>query len=112
MSRKALLVDFDGTIAQFDGEWKGLEWLGEPIARARHAMLLLARDYRLVCFTTRPAELVEPWLSRWGFPKMKVSNLKEPAHLLVDDRVLQFQGEWTDELLEQIREFKPHWQKS
>lgn len=110
MAKRTLLVDFDGTIEQYDG-WKGVDWLGEPLEKARHAMILLEKDFRLVCFTTREAELVEPWLRQHGFPKMKVSNLKEPAHLIIDDRVVLFKGEWTDELLEQIKTFKPHWQK-
>jgi hypothetical protein len=110
MSRKVLLIDFDGTLAKYNG-WLGPDVLGEPLEKARHAMILLDGTYRLVCFTARPTAMVENWLRHWGFPKMRVTNIKEPAFLIVDDRSLLFTGEWTDEFIQKIKDFKPHWAK-
>jgi len=109
MRKKTLLVDFDGTLSQYTG-WKGLTELGPPLPKARQAMCLLARHYKLICFSTRPAELIEPWLRLHAFPEMEVTNEKKPAHLIIDDRALLFSGEWTDQLLQQIKDFKPHWE--
>lgn len=109
VSKKTLLVDFDGVLAQYSG-WKGPEELGPPLTKARSAMHLLAKDYTLVCFTTRDPQYVEPWLKRHGFPHMRVTNRKDPAYLQIDDRAICFQGEWTNELLEQIKHFRPWWE--
>lgn len=108
-AKKTLLIDFDGTIAQYDG-WKGLTEVGEPLAKARHALCILSRQFRIVYFTTRAAFVVEPWLQRWGFPQGMVTNEKVPAFLIIDDRAVTFTGQWTDELIQQIRDFKPWWE--
>jgi len=110
VSKQTLLIDFDGTLAKYDG-WKGLEVLGDPLEKARHAMLILSKHYKLICFTTRLGDFVEPWLRRHGFPEMEVTNIKKPAHLIIDDRALRFDGQWTDELIEQIRNFEPWWKE-
>lgn len=109
-SKPTLLLDFDGVLHDYKG-WEGPEerFLHPPIEGARHACLLLARDFRLVCFTTRPREMVEKWLRAWGFPQMMVTDRKLPAAVLLDDRALTFTGTWTDDLLSQIRNFQPHW---
>lgn len=112
-NKKRLLVDFDGVLHRYTG-WKG-GILGEPIAGARHAMHLLSREFELVCFTTRADRpdmkgWVEEWLRRYGFPHMRVTCVKEPAHLTLDDRALHFGGVWTDALLTQIRNFRPYWE--
>lgn len=109
MSKKTLLIDFDGTLSQYKG-WRGLEQLDPPLDKARKAMIILSRDFKLICFSTRPAELIEPWLVAHAFPPMEVTNIKKPAHLIIDDRALTFKGEWTDELLQEIKSFKPHWE--
>ena len=110
MARKTLLIDFDGTLSDYLG-WKGPDQLDPPLPQARHAMCLLSREFKLVCFTTRqPPELVEKWLRQHAFPEMEVTNIKKPAHLIIDDRALTFEGAWTDELLERIKNFKPHWE--
>lgn len=115
MSRQTLLIDFDGTLHEYHG-WDNKvgpeeRMLNPPLENARHACHILSRDYRLVCFTTRPVEMVERWLRTWGFPSMKVTNYKEPAHAIIDDRAIQFTGAWTEDLLRQIRDFQPHWRK-
>lgn len=106
--KRTLLIDFDGTLATYTG-WKGPDVLGSPLEKARHAMHILDREFRLVCFTTRDKQAVEGWLSAQGFPQMKVTNFKEPAFLILDDRCISFQGQWTEELLNQVRNFRPWW---
>lgn len=108
--KKTLLLDFDGVLHDYHGwQGEGPEFLGPPIEKARHACLILEREFKLVCFTTRPRAIAEPWLRRNGFPEMLVTNVKIPAFLLVDDRGLTFTGEWSDEFINAIRNFQPHW---
>lgn len=107
MARKTLLIDFDGVLHQYTGEFTPN--LNPPLPQARAACCILAKKYRLVCFTSRPVEQVEPWLSRWAFPKMLVTNEKLPAFLIIDDRAICFQGVWTDNFIKSIAAFQPHW---
>jgi hypothetical protein len=109
-NRQTLLVDFDGVIHDYQG-WNGVEPIGQPIAKSRAALLLLEKTYRIVIFTTRPAENVERWLRHYGFPDYKVTDKKEPAYLIIDDRAITFNGIWSDWFITQITNFSPHWQK-
>lgn len=106
--RQTILIDFDGVLHDYKG-WEGPKALGKPIEKARASCYQLERNYRLVCFTTRPKEFVEPWLRLHGFPPMKVTNIKEPAFLIIDDRAVTFTGTWSNEFLAQITSFSPHW---
>jgi len=112
--KKTLLIDFDGTMSAYTG-WKGLTELDPPLLNARKALILLSRDFKLVCFTTRAIgtpDLIEQWLRRNGFPPMEVTAVKKPCHLMIDDRAITFKGEWTDQLLADIRAFQPYWEPS
>jgi len=109
-SKKTILIDFDGVLASYEG-WKGEEELGNPLPNARAACFLLAKDYKLVCFTTRSRIWIELWLVRNGFGCISaVTNIKIPAYLQIDDRAIRFNG-WNDDLLKQIKEFKPWWEE-
>lgn len=108
MSKPTLLLDFDGVLHNYNGEYAP-EGLAEPLENARHACLLLERDFRLICFTSRPSIWVEPWLRRHGFPKMPVTNVKIAAFAIIDDRAITFPGQWTDEFIASVKGFRPHW---
>lgn len=108
--KPTLLIDFDGVMHQYYG-WKGLTHFDPPLEGARKALFVLERNYKLVCFTTRPAEGVERWLKMYSFPEMKVTNIKEPAELIIDDRALTFHGVWDQPFLDQILSFQPHWKE-
>lgn len=111
MSKKpTLLIDFDGVLHDYKG-WNGEQPTGGPIPRARAAMCNLETQYTLVCFTTRPYGFVKAWLLNHGFPTMRITNIKEPAVLILDDRAMTFTGEWNNELLERIKSFKAYWEQ-
>lgn len=110
MKKPTLLVDFDGVLHDYKG-WNGNEPTGEPIPQSRAAMCALESTHRLICFTTRPIEFVEPWLKRYGFPPMKITNIKEPAVLIIDDRAITFTGIWNNELLARIKSFQAYWEQ-
>lgn len=107
--KPTLLIDFDGVLHDYKG-WNGEVPTGGPIPGSRAAMCKLETKYHLVCFTTRPADFVQVWLMKYGFPSMKITNIKEPAVLILDDRALTFTGTWNDELLGRIKNFKAHWE--
>ncbi len=107
--RPTLLIDFDGVLHDYKGWNNGA--IGAPLGGARAAMHLLEKKYRLVLFSSRTnIEELERWLRHYGFPPMKVTNRKEPAFLIIDDRAVTFQGTWSDHFISRITSFSPHWQ--
>lgn len=81
-----------------------------PLPGARTALYILEKHYQLVCFTTRDVEFVKSWLMRHGFPEMRVTNHKAMASVMLDDRAVRFEGEWTDKLIQQLVNFRPYWE--
>ena len=111
MTRYTVAVDFDGVIHQYSG-WKGPDVLDGPIPGAREFLAeLVARGYRVVIMTTRPAKFVEPWLRLHHMADMvdQVTSEKVTAIAYVDDRAVRFWGEW-DEVLTFIQT-PPWWKK-
>lgn len=113
MTKQTLQIDFDGTLAKFDGKWRPPDQIGEVLPNARTAMWILSKQYRLICFTARFTEhheYVDRWLKKHGFPPMIITNKKDPnAHLTIDDRALTFTGVWDQGIINRIREFRPWW---
>jgi hypothetical protein len=108
-NKKTLLLDFDGVLAHYEG-WKGEAELGPPLPAARAACFALAKHFKLICFTTRSATTVQPWLTTYGFSCIEgVTNIKIPALLQIDDRAIEFRGVWDDALLERIKQWRPWW---
>ncbi len=108
-NKPTLLIDFDGVIHDYKG-WDGNKPTQGPLPNSRKYICALESRYTVVIFTTRPAEFVSKWMLQYGFPKLKITNIKEPAVLILDDRAITFTGQWNDELLERIKNFKAHWE--
>lgn len=53
----------------------------------------------------KAGRLIE-WLNNNGFPSMKVTNRKVPAVAYIDDRAIQFNGNY-----KKLKNFKPYWAK-
>ena len=95
---KSVCVDLDGVLARYDG-WKGLEHFGEPIPGALEFCRDLARDYRVIVFSSRTHDeegrdldeavrLVGAWLDKHGFvyDEIYTGAGKPFASAYVDDR--------------------------
>jgi len=89
-------------------------WLGEDHvdpARpgAKEFLERLSRQYRVIIFTTQPAEKVWNWLKENGMAEYvaEVTDRKPPAVVYIDDRAVCFRGDF-QETLEEIKRFKPH----
>lgn len=95
-----LLVDFDGVLHAYRRGWADGTAYDPPMPGAWDAVqALLEHGYDLVVFSTRPAAQIEPWLERYGFPPLRVTDQKEPAVALIDDRAVRFVN-WTSALAE------------
>lgn len=108
MIKKTICVDFDGALNEYDGYEEGD--LGEPLTGSKEFIKELRKKYKVVILTSRPKEQVIDWLNNNGFPSMKVTNRKVPAVAYIDDRAIQFNGNYK-KVISQLKNFKPYWAK-
>ena len=98
--RPRLLVDFDGVLHAYPDGWQDGTVYGGPMPGAQAAMAELEqRGYELVIFSTRDAFQISAALADWGWPAYRITNVKEPAAALIDDRAVRFQ-DWPQALEE------------
>ncbi len=68
--------------------------------------------YDLILFTTRSPKQATQWLIENKIDKYfkDVTNIKYPAYIYIDDRAIQFNGNY-DKTLKQIKKFKVYWKR-
>ena len=108
MIKKTICVDFDGVLNEYDGYEEGD--LGEPLTGSKEFIKELRKKYKVVILTSRQKEQVIDWLNNNGFPSMKVTNRKVPAVAYIDDRAIQFNGNYK-KVISRLKNFKPYWAK-
>lgn len=104
--RKTLLVDIDGVLAQYDGNYKHGE-LGNPVHGAADAMARLQEKFKLTIYTTRELELFKKWAEEHGIPFDDYVQ-KPICFALLDDRAIRFNGDW-QRAVDEVENFKPWW---
>ena len=104
--KPTICIDLDGTLLEYD-KFKPFHF-GEPKPGALEVCnSLVSQGFDLIVLTARdPAEhgVIAQYLDSRDFPISKVTNVKTPASVYVDDRGLNFSGSW-DGMLEVILEF-------
>lgn len=108
MIKKTICVNFDGVLNEYDGYEEGN--LGEPLTGSKEFIKELRKKYKVVILTSRQKEQVIDWLNNNGFPSMKVTNRKVPAVAYIDDRAIQFKGNYK-KVISRLKNFKPYWAK-
>lgn len=106
-----ILLDIDGVVASYPfakGDTYDETKMGEPLPGAVKAVQRLHAHYKLVIFTTRKEEVVKPWLEKHNIPFDDYFH-KPLNWVIIDDRAIQFNGDWND-ILKQIGQFQP-WHK-
>jgi len=90
-------VDFDGVIHDATGGWKQGECYGKPKQGSLETInRLIEKGFEIVVFTARDNhQPVIEWLEKHDFPKLKVSNIKQPSRAYIDDRAIRFTS-WED----------------
>jgi phosphomevalonate kinase len=102
--RPLVCVDFDGTIAKYDG-WKGVDNFGEPIPGAREGLNWLRdKGFQICVWTTRGnKDKIWDWLEDNQMPFDYINDApvfdhqnpgKPPAKYFIDDRAVRFEGSW------------------
>ena len=96
---KAIAVDFDGTIHQYDGWSETAE--GHALPGAVEALWEIHEsEFDLIIFTARASEPkyrdnIIAWMLTHGFPPpVDVTNIKKPSYIvMIDDRAIPF-SDW------------------
>lgn len=116
MKKKVICIDFDGVIAQIDGENKDVP--GDVVPGARDAMKVLKDEgYTIIIHTCRKDnKMLRKWLEDNDISYDYINeNPDQPdgtnkgkpmADLYVDDRAVRFSGNWTWAMRD-IANFKP-----
>jgi len=117
---KVLACDFDAVIAEYHG-WKGDFDIGDPLPNVTVALRELQKQGWWICvWTTRSAEAVAEYCDRHKIPINSINEIpfrpyagrpKIAANVYLDDRGMLFEGEWTEQLVCRILNFKTHWER-
>lgn len=109
-----LSLDFDGVIHWYRHGWKGISIIDdEPVPGAKEFIENAQNYFKIVVFSSRSSsesgiEAMKKWMNEHGFPEVEFPREKPKAFLFIDDRNIQFKGEWFDP--EELLAFKP-WNK-
>ena len=108
--KRNICIDFDGVLNTYTG-WQGEDELFELRDGAADFLEKLHKIYNVIIFTTRNVESVSEWLEKYGVSEFvtDVTNTKLPAVAYIDDRGINFSGNFED-TYKNILEFKPYWQ--
>lgn len=111
MHKKTILIDLDGVLNTYNGEFKP-DFIPDLKAGAFEFIQKLAVDYEVKIFTTRNKILAAKWAIKNGLEPFitDITNIKELCWLFVDDRCINFDGDY-EKLFFKIRDFKP-WYKN
>jgi len=109
--KKKIYIDFDGVLNTYTG-WQGNTELFEPHAGAEKFLRKLSRTYEIYIFSTRNPLLVAEWLTKHDLREYisGVTNVKEPAYVYIDDRAINFAGNY-EEILDKLEKFEVWWKK-
>lgn len=106
MFKKTILIDLDGVLNTYTGDFD--EHFIPPIKEgALEFIKKLSVNYNIKIFTTRNNLLSAEWVINNGLKDFvnDVTNIKEPSYLIIDDRCVNFNGNY-DELEKQINNFE------
>lgn len=120
-----LCLDFDGVLHSYSSGWKGPTVIPDPPVEGAMSFLWGATDYfRVAIFSSRShhwggRRAMKIWLRHhfldyWGTHRAEAEDklaeiewplFKPSAFLTIDDRALQFTGEWPE--IAKLQQFKP-----
>jgi len=104
--KKTILVDLDGVLNTYSGNFDKDSI--PPIREGAFEFLQnLSKDYQIKLFTTRNKLLASKWIidNKLSNYIDDITNTKELCYLYIDDRCINFNGNYKD-LTNQIEQFK------
>lgn len=107
--KKTIAIDFDGVL----NEYKGYDRknLYQPRKKAKEFLIELNKKYTVIVFTSRLKFDVERWLKKHHLDEyvVRVTNDKPPAFAYIDDRGINFDGDY-DKVLRKLDGFSTWWE--
>lgn len=103
---RRVCVDFDGVLNNY--KYYDPNDLYTPRDGAKEFLMELSKRFYVIIFTARDNEKVIEWLDKYDMPYNEVTNIKKPAVAYIDDRAIQFNGDY-DEILNIIEDFAPYY---
>jgi len=123
MYKPILCIDFDGVIHDYKEGWKDGSIYGKVVEGFFEWAEKAQREFKIVIYSSRSKskegrEEMERWIFNqyhiWKndsnvMLQLEFSNEKPSAFLTIDDRTIQFKGNWNSEELnpQTLRNFKP-----
>ena len=114
--KPTICIDFDGVINNYEsgyGPHYRVDYIpDEPVEGTKGAIKKLRHKFKVVVQSTRCADpdgkqAIIDWLDFYGIEVDDVVAHKPPAVMYIDDRGIQFRGDWAA-TLRSVEEFK-HW---
>ena len=96
-NKRKILIDFDGVINNYKGEYNEHDSL--QLADGAYDFIKeLAEEYRVVIFTSRNLLQTSQWIIENKLDEFveNVTNIKEPSYLIIDDRCINFNGNFEE----------------
>jgi len=103
---KIIAVDFDGVISKYD-TFKGIGVFGKPVEGVQWALRMFREMGAIVTVYScrRESSLIQEYMDEHKIPwdfinhsplnhKLKLNPKKLGADIYIDDRAVQFRGEW------------------
>ena len=108
-NKKIILIDLDGVLNTYTGTYN--EVIPPLKTGALEFLQLLSTKYKIKIFTSRNLLKTARWIIDNNLINYidDITNIKEPSYLLVDDRCINFEGNY-NEIIEKISQFNP-WYK-
>lgn len=106
--KPTIMIDFDGVLNNY--KYYDKNNLPEIKDGAIEFIKQLDKKYALVIFTTREKYQTKKWLKENKIDKYfkDITSVKYPATIYLDDRAIQFNGDY-EKTLQEIKYFKPYW---
>jgi len=111
MGKRKILIDLDGVLNEYTKGCFDKNYIPDPKKGVEDFLKELYKDYDLYLFTSRNLLLAVKWLINNNLDSYfkDVTNIKLPAYLFVDDRNIQFNGNYL-KTLNEIKNFNVHWE--
>lgn len=116
---KILCLDFDGVLHAYTSGWQGADVIPDPAVPGAAEFLEEALEhFKVHIFSSRSHQpggiaAMKEWCNlEFGHVlagDLHFPTVKPPAFIGLDDRVIQFTGEWPSPA--ELAEFKPWWGK-
>ncbi len=112
MKKKTLMIDLDGVLNTYSGLYDK-NYISPIRDGAVDFLEKLSKEFLLILFTSRSKEHAQKWIKKYNIEKYfsKITNIKEPSYLMVDDRCVRFNGDFNS-LINDINNFKVWYKNS